>query len=104
FDWEKEQVMGTATISFSPLIKDLSAIELDAANMTFAGVKLLAGTALKYESNSEKQKLRITLDRAYQPSETITVVVDYRTNGPVPKLVGLVGGGVKFIKPAADDP
>jgi aminopeptidase N len=104
FDWEKEQTIGTATISFSPLVKDLSTIQLDAANMTFAGAKLAAGTALKYESIPEKQKLFIALDRVYQPSDSITVVIDYRTNGPVPKLVGLVGGGLKFIKPTTDDP
>jgi aminopeptidase N len=104
FDWEREQALGTATISFSPLIKDLKTIELDAANMTFAGIKLSAGQILKFEADPEKQKLRIILDRAYQPSENITVVIDYRTNGPVPKLVGLVGGGLRFIKPTADDP
>ncbi|HXD34635.1 MAG TPA: M1 family aminopeptidase [Pyrinomonadaceae bacterium] len=104
FDWEKEQAIGSATIVFSPLVKDLGAIELDAANMTFAGVRLLQGSSLKFDALADKQKLRINLDREYQPSETITVVIDYRTNGPVPKLVGLVGGGIKFIKPTADDP
>lgn len=104
FDWEKEQVIGTATMSFSPLVKDLNTIELDAANMTFAGVNLLQGSVLKFEAIPEKQKLKIILDRTYQPSEIVTIVIDYRTNGPVPKLVGLVGGGIKFIKPTLDDP
>jgi len=104
FDWEREQALGTATITFSPLVKDLARIELDAANMTFGGVKLAAGQTLKYESDPAKQKLWITLDRPYQPTETISVVIDYHTNGPVPKLVGLTGGGIKFIKPTADDP
>ena len=104
FDWEREQTLGTATISFAPLVKDLRAVEFDAANMTFGGVKLSSGTALKYEVNPEKQKLRVDLDRAYQPSECITLTIDYHTNGPVPKLVGLVGGGLKFIKPTTADP
>ncbi|HEV7397611.1 MAG TPA: M1 family aminopeptidase [Pyrinomonadaceae bacterium] len=104
FDWEREQAMGTAMISFSPLVKDLSVIELDAANMTFAAVKLASGAPLKFESWEEKQKLQITLDHPYQPTETVTVIIDYHTNGPVPKLVGLVGGGLKFIKPSRDDP
>lgn len=104
FDWEREQMLGTATISFAPLVKDLRAVEFDAANMTFAGVKLASGAVLKYEADSEKQKLRIVLDRAYQPSESITLTIDYHTNGPVPKLVGLVGGGLKFIKPTPADP
>ena len=104
FDWEHEQAIGTATISFAPLVKDLRAVEFDAANMTFASVKLSSGAALKYEPDAEKQKLRIVLDRAYQPSESLTLIIDYHTNGPVPKLVGLVGGGLKFIKPTPDDP
>ena len=104
FDWEREQTIGTATITFAPLIKDLRSVEFDAANMTFASVNLSSGSALKYEADSQKQKLRIALDRAYQPSESITVIIDYRTNGSVPKLVGLVGGGLKFIKPTPDDP
>ena len=104
FDWEREQALGSATISFSPLVKDLGKIELDAANMTFSQVKLSTGQILKYESDPDKQKLRIILDHPYQPSETVTVVIDYHTNGPVPKLVGLTGGGMKFIKPTADDP
>jgi aminopeptidase N len=104
FDWEREQLMGTATISFAPLIKDLRAVEFDAANMTFAAVRLAGGSELKYEADAEKQRLRIVLDRAYQPSESLTVIIDYRTNGPVPNLVGLVGGGLKFIKPTAQDP
>ena len=104
FDWEREQTIGTATITFAPLIKDLRSVEFDAANMTFASVNLSSGSALKYEADSQKQKLRITLDRAYQPAESVTVIIDYRTNGSVPKLVGLVGGGLKFIKPRPDDP
>jgi aminopeptidase N len=104
FDWEHEQAIGTATISFAPLLKDLSTVEFDAANMTVAGVKLLSGPALKYENDSEKQKLRINLGRAYQPSESLTLIIDYHTNGPAPRLAGLGGGGLKFIKPTADDP
>jgi aminopeptidase N len=102
FDWAHEQAIGTATISLSPLVKDLRSVEFDAANMTFASVKVVSGAALKYET--EPQKIRITLDRAYQPSENLTLVIDYHTNGPVPRLVGLVGGGLKFIQPTAGDP
>jgi aminopeptidase N len=104
FDWAREQMIGTATISFAPLVKDLQAVEFDAANMTFASVKLAGGSELKYEVEAEKQRLRIVLDRSYQPSESLTLIVAYRTNGPVPKLVGLVGGGLKFIKPTTEDP
>ena len=104
FDWDKEQAIGTATINLAPLVNDLRTVELDAANMTFSDVRLSSGADLKYASDSEKQKLRITLDRAYQPSENLTLVVDYRTNGPMPRVASLVGNGLKFIKPSPDDP
>ncbi len=103
FDWDREQLLGLATISFAPLVKDLRVVEFDAAHMTFNGVKLSSGTALKYEFDSNKQKLNISLDRSYQPSEAVSLIIDYRTNGPLP-MAGLVGGGLKFIKPTTDDP
>src|SRR5947209_2370118 len=100
FDWEREQAAGTATITFAPLRADLSRVEFDAAGMTFASVKLADGTPLKYESDEARGKLAVTLDRAYQPSDVVTVVVAYHTNGPVrqPGLPGF-GGGLKFFKP-----
>lgn len=104
FDWEREQAIGTATITVTPLTKDLRTIELDAANMTFTNVKLAGGTVLKSETDTAKQKLRIALDRAYQPAEELTVIIDYHTNGPQGRGVGFTGGGLRFIKPTADDP
>jgi aminopeptidase N len=48
--------------------------------------------------------LRIILDRPYQPTEEITLVIEYHTNGPQTKLAGLVGAALRFIKPTPDDP
>ena len=105
FDWEHEQALGTETFTFSPLITDLRRIELDAANMTFNSVKLAAGTPLKFETDAPREKLRITLDRAYQPGETLNLVIDYHTNG-ITTAQGLAGfgRGLTFIKPNPDDP
>ena len=102
FDWEQQQAIGTETITLAPLVKDLGKIELDAADMSFMSVKLASGTALKHEAEASKQKLWITLDRAYQPADEMTLVIDYHTNGNS-RLTGLVGGGLRFIKPTADD-
>jgi aminopeptidase N len=104
FDWENEQAIGTATITLAPLVKDLRNIDFDAANMTFTNVKLASGAALKSETDTDKQKLRIALDRAYQPSDELTLIIDYHTNGAPPRAVGLAGGGLRFIKPTPDDP
>jgi len=104
FDWEKEQAIGTATITFAPLVVNLRSIELDAANMTFNSVKLTTGSALHFESDATRQKLRVDLDRGYQPADVISIVIDYHTNGHA-KGSGLqgFGKGLTYIKPGPDD-
>src|SRR3989440_1580902 len=105
FDWEHEQAVGKATITFAPLRADLSRVEFDAADMTVNSVTLASGAPLKFEADEAHEKLAVSLDRAYQPSDVVTVVVAYHTNGPVnrPGLPGF-GGGLRFIKPTPDDP
>src|SRR5262245_18229168 len=103
FDWEKEQAIGTATITLAPTVKDLRRVDLDGAYMTVSGVTLAAGAPLKFEYNAPEEKLSVFLDRAYQPNEDLTVVVAYHTNKPV-TTAGLGGGGLTFIKPRPGDP
>ena len=105
FDWEREQAIGTATITFAPLNANTKTVEFDAANMTFKSVTLASGAALKFEPDAANEKLRVTLDRAYQPSDVLTVVISYNTNG-VSKETGIggFGRGLAFIKPTPEDP
>lgn len=102
FDWDQERVLGKAQITFAPLASDLRKLDLDAADMTFSSVRLGSGAILKYEADAAKEKLRITLDRAYQPSEVLTVLIEYQTNGV--KSVNRPRRGVFFVKPTPDDP
>lgn len=104
FDWNKDQAIGTETISFAPLVKDLRRVVLDAAYLTFASVKLANGTTLKYQFDEKKEKLDIVLDRAYQPSDQVTLVIAYHTNQP-PSVRRSIngGGGLTFIKPTPED-
>ena len=104
FDWEREQLIGIETMVFKPLLANLKSIDLDAADMTIASVKLVNGGPLQFEVDPVKQKLRIALGRAYQPSDELTIVTEYHTNGPQNKLPGLVGAALRFIKPSPDDP
>jgi aminopeptidase N len=105
FDWEKEQAIGTATITFAPLVPNLRQVEFDAANMTFNSVKLAGGAPLQYEVNAPAEKLLVKLDHAYQPLDVLTVTIDYHTNGYA-KGSGLqgYGKGLTYIKPTAADP
>jgi len=104
FDWEHEQAYGTAAITFAPLVNDLRRVEFDAARMTFNSVKLDNGTPLQFAADDAHEKLRVTLDRAYQPTDVLTLVIDYRTNG-VAKERGIAGfgRGLTFIKPRPGD-
>ena len=104
FDWEHEQLIGIETMVFKPLVKDLRTIELDAANMTITSVKLLGGGPLKYESDIPNEKLQIALGKVYQPPDELTVVIEYHTNGPESGRSRSAGGGLRFIKPSAEDP
>ena len=105
FDWDLERAIGTATITLAPVVKDLSRVDFDAAYMSVSGAALASGTALKWENDVTKEKITVLLDRAYQPSEELTIVISYHTNQPPPdKRAGLGGGGLNFIKPRDDDP
>jgi aminopeptidase N len=106
FDWEREQALGVATITFAPLVSNLRSIEFDAADMTFNSVKLSSGTPLQFKTDAAKEKLRVALDRAYQPKDVLTLVIDYHTNGAVTQrgLYGSFGRGLRFIKPTLKEP
>jgi aminopeptidase N len=105
FDWEHEQAIGTESFTFMPLTNDFRSFELDAANMTFSSVKLASGTPLKYEPDMAHEKLRITMDRAYQPTDTVTVIIAYSTNGTSKETgIGSFGRGLTFIKPSTETP
>jgi aminopeptidase N len=113
FDWEKEQLWGRETLVFSPLVASLKAITLDAANITPTSIRLTATRSaplpvpqiLQFVTNATKEQVNVTLDRAYQPSDELTMTIEYHTNGPVdPSRLGLTGVGLRFLKPGPDDP
>jgi aminopeptidase N len=105
FDWDQEQAIGTEAITLAPTVKDLRRVELDAAFMAFSSVTLASGTPLKFDYDATREKLSVTLDRAYQPSDELTLVISYHTIKPPAERTALVGGGgLNFIKPRPDDP
>ena len=105
FDWEKEQTYGTAQLTLAPLVPDFQKVKLDAGLMRINSVKL-NGKDLTFNYDEAKSNLTVNLDRIYKIGEPVTFTVDYRTNGKVvPNTLGFGGGGgLKFIKPSADNP
>jgi aminopeptidase N len=106
FDWEKEQTYGTATITLAPLAQSLKTVNLDAGLMTINSIKLSGGKDLTFNYAEKETLLSVNLDREYNTGEVINFIIDYRTNGTVvPNTLGFGGGGgLKFIKPNADNP
>ena len=105
FDWEKEQALGTATITLAPLTPDFQTVNLDAGAMNINAVRL-GGKDLKFSYDEPNSNLSISLDRVYKIGEAVTLTIDYRTKGVVVgNTLGFGGGGgLKFIKPNADNP
>ncbi len=79
FDWDQEQAIGTAAITLAPTVKDLQRVDFDAAYMTVSAAALASGAPLKFEYDPTKEKLSVLLDRVYQPTEQLTVVISYHT-------------------------
>jgi len=105
FDWEKEETYGTATITLAPLMPNFQIVNLDAGAMTINSVKM-NGKDLKFSYDEPNSNLSVNLDRVYRIGEAMTIVVDYRTKGVVvSNTLGFGGGGgLKFIKPDANNP
>ncbi|MBV9210542.1 MAG: DUF3458 domain-containing protein [Acidobacteria bacterium] len=76
FDVPRKTVIGEVELTFKPLASGLKYFELDAASMRVEQVALASGTPLRFALQGEK--LLITLDRAYETSDSITVKIAYR--------------------------
>ncbi len=109
FDWDKEQVLGTTTVNFTPF-KNLNRFYLDAAQMTIKSVALTTGAPLKFNYDEKKNdnNLEIMLDRQYKRGEDVSVKIEYATNyvnkADAETAIGSFGRGVRFIKPTAENP
>jgi aminopeptidase N len=76
FDRAAKKISGDTIVRLKPLRKDFKTLELDAAQMTFASVKLeSSGADLQYRQADEK--IIITLDKGYSPKDLISVRLKY---------------------------
>ncbi|MEM8896295.1 MAG: M1 family metallopeptidase, partial [Bacteroidota bacterium] len=107
FDWEKQWVIGTATLELRPYFYEQRWVTLDAKGLEIKNIKLNnKESTLYYEQDSSK--LLVDLGRAFTKEDTITIVVDYigkpleysgNTNGIFHKEQGLY-----FINADGDNP
>ena len=106
FDWDKSQAYGVSTITFSPLLANTKTVKFDQASLQINSIKLNNGAALKFTTDDANQKLIVELDKAYQPTDVLTIAIDYRTKQSYVEngILGGFGGGLRFIKPTPDEP
>ncbi len=81
FDHAKRQVFGDTTIQLKPVSDGLSEIELDAEDMSIETVTL-EPTGEKLKLRLTNGHLKITLDKPYSKTETISVRIKYNLIKP----------------------
>ncbi len=105
FDWESEKTIGIEEFTFSPLKPGFKELVLDAGLMEFGSIKLKNGEDLEFEYDEVDSRLSIKFEKALGVSDTVTVVINYRTKGTdVPNTAVNGGGGLRFVKPTKEDP
>jgi aminopeptidase N len=100
FDVPNKTVIGDETVTLKPLTRDFHSLDLDASSMKIEAVTLSDGNAT-LQWTQPPDKLAITLDRAYEPNESINVRIQYRATPEkgiyfIPQIRGSAG----FTKPA----
>ncbi len=81
FDRRAKKVFGDTTVSLKPLKPSTTSVELDAVGLAFESVKLEGSDAqLKYRTTTDK--VIVTLDKAYGPSDTVSIRFKYTTKDP----------------------
>lgn len=92
FDWDKQQVPGSAVLQFKPHFYPQNTIELDAKGFEIKAVSLLKSASdfgdveakdiaenvvKKLEYSYDKRKLVVKLGKTYTKSDTVSIKIDY---------------------------
>lgn len=95
FDRKAKIYYGDSTVFFKPLKAGFNVLNLDAAEMKFESIRLgdENGKTLQYKQTGEK--LAITLDKTYAPTDTVSVRIKYSAAQPTK--------GVYFVDALTDE-
>ena len=106
FDWEKEMVIGKATLRLKPIFRPSDELTLDAKNLNFNSITVENGKELEYSYDEDRQQITIQLDKTYTRGQEYTLVFDYTAT---PAASGKSGGaitsdkGLFFINPRGEE-
>lgn len=93
FDVPNRTVIGDETVTLKPLASGFNSFALDASDMKIEAVTL-GDSNITLQWTQPPDKLAITLDRAYEPSDAINVRIQYRATPEkgiyfIPQMRGL---------------
>lgn len=77
FDWQKQQMNGTANLILKPYFYDQKEIILDAKGFDIHEVSLVKPSAKTLVYSYDKKKLTITLDKTYTQKDTFELKIKY---------------------------
>jgi aminopeptidase N len=111
FDYVKQYLYGTATLTLRPHFYPQQTLLLDAKNFLISEVAIVpakgAARPLKYTYDDSLTNLNIALDRAYTRQETYTVRIRYTARPNERKTAGSAAitsdKGLYFINPTGKD-
>ena len=79
FDAPNRIVIGDETVTLKPLASGFNSFDLDASSMKVEAVTL-SESNMTLQWTQPPDKLAITLDHAYEPTDTINIRIQYRAN------------------------
>lgn len=105
FDWEKEQVLGKATLTLKPYFYPTDKVTLDAKGFEFHKIQHVdTGQDLKYDYDG--QKVTIYLGRTYTRDEKYKLYIDYTASPSASGGSAAITSdkGLFFINPRGEEP
>lgn len=76
FDWEKQRVIGKATLTLKPYFYPTNQLTLDAKGFEINSI-VLAESNKKIDYKYENNRIYIELDRTYKSTEEYSLLIDY---------------------------
>lgn len=109
FDWQKQHLLGEATITLKPYFYPQTSLVLDAKGMDIHAVRLVAdGKEKDLPFTYDQSRLTITLDKTYTRTESFNVFIAYtaKPNEYASKGSAAITSdkGLYFINPLGQDP
>jgi len=108
FDWQKQQLIGTATLTLAPHFYPQTELVLDAKGMELTAVQLIGKDILRLQYEYDGRKLAIKLPKTFHRDDELMVQVQYVAKPNEIKIKGSnaieADKGLYFVNPYEKEP